>query len=291
MQAPEPEEAPEPQGDGNDNDNGNMDVDVLTVDPNTPWRGTGECFDERYTLEDRVRLAKEILEAVVALGDQWAANDKPACGSCSKRHPPPCVKTQEGKDYSAFKRKARGLIKSVEDPTPPAEEQSKGGKRKRWACTLCARWHAGGEEACKAPLCEEDRCGLHHFLNESCDATHARFVQLGMRKPKLPPAQPVTQTFAAPQGGGVLDDADVLKLGAIWDSVNPDQLKKLTAALGKRKAEEEPKATAAPPSKKPRSKQPKGNAVKEQAKEPSPAPTGKPYKGPKNLEKSVYGRR
>jgi hypothetical protein len=161
----------------------------------------------------------------------------------------PKVKAEPEDETSMVKAEPEpesSMVKAEPEPesskvkAEPEAARPKAKKGKKTPCTKCARWHKGGAEACRAPLCAT--CGIHHFRPVACSEAKARFdkafgVAGGQRSGRNAPTQ-------------ALDHEDLAKYGTLFDAVGNDptairafgQLLTQAATTGKRKAEDQQEA-------------------------------------------------
>jgi hypothetical protein len=185
--------------------------------------------------------AVEIVPAV----PEGPAADKVVEGALPEGQVPPNPEATTPK-VKAEPEDETSMVKAEPEPesskvkAEPEAARPKAKKAKKTPCTKCARWHKGGAEACRAPLCAT--CGVHHFRPVACSEAKARFDKaFGVAGAQRSGPNAPTQA---------LDHEDLAKFGTLFDAVGNDptamrafgQLLTQAATTGKRKAEDQQEA-------------------------------------------------
>jgi hypothetical protein len=218
---------PLPDSDFGLEDNAASVLDMLPLDqaPQEPMVAVPEGPD-----------AVEIVPAV----PEGPAADKVVEGALPEGQVPPNPEATTPK-VKAEPEDETSMVKAEPEPESSmvkAEPEPESSKVK--AEPEAARWHKGGAEACRAPLCAT--CGVHHFRPVACSEAKARFdkafgVAGAQRSGRNAPTQ-------------ALDHEDLAKFSTLFDAVGNDptamrafgQLLTQAATTGKRKAEDQQEA-------------------------------------------------
>ncbi|KAH6868715.1 hypothetical protein BKA58DRAFT_317803 [Alternaria rosae] len=280
-----------------------------TAIPDAPWPFMIHPFqDDSLILYERVAAFDHFERTVKADRKQWE-EEKAPCGSCGKRHPPPCATRSHLAAIKGAMAEGRQLRKEwdVQGRRPLGEPQGEMLKRevkmanshqglttpavaaKTAFCSTCAKYHPGGAKECTVPFCTKG-CSLNHPLGEACGAAVKRFANIKRLHGGGDGPSEEKKSVPAPSKAMATGGFDTAKFKAFYDAIgdDPDVAKssgELFKALATKRPAEEP---AAKPSsnKKGKKKQKAGGESSCQVPKPAPKePEGSDDKGKAKAKK------
>ncbi|KAJ9635896.1 hypothetical protein H2201_000110 [Coniosporium apollinis] len=204
--------------------------------------------DETLSLDERLRCWKSWQANWQTQKAAWVANGCPACGECSKKHPPPHVVK---KVFQASTNVGRGLEKAAEDAAaahragaqqppqspqpqplqPPQQQQQPSPAAPPPAtpvCTQCAKAHPG---ECKAPKCAT--CEYYHMKHESCFAALALWQASGLEGTPGPQAKAEKKPTRPKKSETAEKAQKTEKVKAVVGDEEDDWVQVISACVGK----------------------------------------------------------
>ncbi|USP75572.1 hypothetical protein yc1106_02846 [Curvularia clavata] len=210
--------------------------------------------------------------------ERKAQADIQDCQECGQKHPPPHLSKEQNVTLRSAYKEGKRLRKqfqylasrpSQSDATmahagpsaAPSASLSKKGKSV--FCTRCAKWHPGGSQACRTPLCVAG-CGLNHPPFEDCGEAANRFARVGARRNPPTPA---------PSGATATDSSRMAALSTLLRGLPDDAnswgaISALANSIAREKRSEAEAAEDAGSSKRQKKKTGRGNSCQTQSQHP-----------------------